>query len=71
MESDFSNAVQWILDPEKAPWKLRNHIMGLERWKGLVERWKVTKIPREINEMVDELAKSGLRRTEDVLRVLD
>ncbi|EOX94177.1 Uncharacterized protein TCM_003565 [Theobroma cacao] len=67
VESDSSNAVSWFHNPKKAPWKLRRELLILEGIKRRIGECKVNKISRENNSMVDELAKSGVTREEELL----
>ncbi|EOX97175.1 Uncharacterized protein TCM_006266 [Theobroma cacao] len=67
VESDSSNAVSWFHNPKKAPWNLRRELLILEGIKRRIGEFKVIKISKESNNMVDELAKSGVMREEEIL----
>lgn len=69
VESDSKNAVQWINAPEKAPWRLRKWILHIEMLKRKVVQWEVQHIFREANQQADNLAKTGIRRVENLLNV--
>ncbi|XVF83582.1 hypothetical protein PTKIN_Ptkin16aG0500900 [Pterospermum kingtungense] len=43
-ESDFRNAVNWVLKPESAPWRLRNIINHVENLKAQVKDWRVVHV---------------------------
>ncbi|XVE65734.1 hypothetical protein DITRI_Ditri08aG0023100 [Diplodiscus trichospermus] len=56
IESDSTNAVNWILKPKEAPWRLRKFINYIENLKALIRDWSVV-IPRESNQVADETCK--------------
>lgn len=70
VESDSKNAVQWINEPKKAPWRMRKWIFHIEMLKRKMVQWEVQHVSREANQQADNLAKSGIGRVQDLLNVL-
>ncbi|EOY03983.1 Uncharacterized protein TCM_019215 [Theobroma cacao] len=69
IENDSSNAVTWLDNLDKSPRRLRKIILGIEELKRQIGAWEVRKVPRSVNEMVDDLAKGRVERSEDFLWV--
>ncbi|XVE85483.1 hypothetical protein DITRI_Ditri17bG0094100 [Diplodiscus trichospermus] len=67
VECDSSNAVTWVVNPNKAPWRYRNVINLIENLKMKISRWEVRHILRECNQIADGLAKTGVSRVNDFL----
>lgn len=67
VKSDSSNAVSWFYNLKKASWKLRRELLILEGIKRRIDEYKVIKINRKSNVMVDELTKSGVMREEETM----
>ncbi|EOY19828.1 Uncharacterized protein TCM_045188 [Theobroma cacao] len=70
VESNSSNVVSWIRNPKRAQWKHKRDLMILEGIKRRIGECSVRKINREANDIVDELAKSGMRE-EELLFICD
>ncbi|XVF83559.1 hypothetical protein PTKIN_Ptkin16aG0498800 [Pterospermum kingtungense] len=66
-ESDSMNAVSWVSNPLKVPWKFRNIISHMENLKRQLQDWKIVHIFRESNSEADSLAKEGINRSTDFL----
>ena len=62
IESDSSNVVNWIKCPQSAPWRMKKYISHIESLKLQLSSWHIDHIPREMNDVADSLAKSGVNR---------
>ncbi|XVF43589.1 hypothetical protein PTKIN_Ptkin02bG0051700 [Pterospermum kingtungense] len=71
VESDSSNVVMWVNNPDKTPWRMRNLMAIIENMKLQVIGWSISHILREANEVADKLAKSGVKRQNDLVVYLD
>ncbi|XP_021296093.1 uncharacterized protein LOC110425486 [Herrania umbratica] len=69
IESDSSNAVKWVQHPETAPWRLQKWLLQIERLREKHNDWKIQQDKREANQRADALAKEGVDRQSDSLRV--
>ncbi|XVF39103.1 hypothetical protein PTKIN_Ptkin01aG0008500 [Pterospermum kingtungense] len=71
VESDSMNAVLWVANPSKVPWRLRCIRNHLENLKAKVAGFEVVYVGREANQVADMLAKEGVGRNIDLLWVND
>ncbi|XVF79323.1 hypothetical protein PTKIN_Ptkin14bG0212200 [Pterospermum kingtungense] len=69
IESDSSNAVKWLLNPESAPWQVRSTMLHIEFLKTKIASWSIIHTRREANDVVDKLSKEGMYRSEPYLKV--
>ncbi|EOY04744.1 Uncharacterized protein TCM_019931 [Theobroma cacao] len=69
IESDSMNVVSWASLPEKSPWSLRQLFLQIALLKGRVAGWQIRHILRSGNEAADSLAKPGIDRSHDLLRI--
>ncbi|XVE91173.1 hypothetical protein DITRI_Ditri20bG0132900 [Diplodiscus trichospermus] len=69
IESDTMNAVNWILRPNSAPWRLRNFINHIENLKLMIRDWRIVHVLRECNQVADNLAKEAVNLTSDFLLI--
>ncbi|EOY00278.1 Uncharacterized protein TCM_010121 [Theobroma cacao] len=60
IESDSRNAIKWINDPRKTPWRLRKWMLHIEVLKKRVKGWKARHTLREGNRKADQLANEGV-----------
>ena len=67
IESDSSNVVKWIHDPQSVPGKMKKYISHIEALKTQLKEWGLVHISRENNEMADFLAKAAVFRDNDLL----
>ncbi|EOY16579.1 Uncharacterized protein TCM_035385 [Theobroma cacao] len=67
IESDSRNAIKWINDPQKTPWRLRKWMLHIEVLKKRVKGWKARHTLREGNCEADQLAKERVGREIDLL----
>ncbi|KAK8495505.1 hypothetical protein V6N12_046194 [Hibiscus sabdariffa] len=65
VESDCSNVVSWFLQPHNAPYSFMQSIISCRR-KWARWKWELELIPREANEVADNLAKRGINRSHDI-----
>ncbi|XVF48899.1 hypothetical protein PTKIN_Ptkin03bG0225300 [Pterospermum kingtungense] len=63
------NAVLWVANPSKVPWRLRCIRNHLEDLKAKVVGFEVVYVRREANQVADMLAKEGVGRINDLLWV--
>ncbi|EOY29149.1 Uncharacterized protein TCM_036783 [Theobroma cacao] len=52
-----------------APWRLRKCLLHIERLREKLNDWKIQHVNREANQRADALAKEGVDRQSDSLRV--
>ncbi|XVF55004.1 hypothetical protein PTKIN_Ptkin06aG0001700 [Pterospermum kingtungense] len=71
VESDSSNVVMWVNNPDKTPCRMRNLMAIIENMKLQVIGWSISHILREANKVADKLAKSGVKRRNDLVVYLD
>ena len=69
IESDSSNVVNWIKCPQSTPWRMKKFISHIESLKLQLFSWHIAHIPREINDVADGLAKSGVNRLNSLFLV--
>ncbi|EOY27900.1 Uncharacterized protein TCM_029620 [Theobroma cacao] len=69
IECDSKNEVSWISKPSKAPWRLRQLILQICALRGIVLDWQSQHILCSGNEAANNLAKTGIERLNDHLRV--
>ncbi|EOY17780.1 Uncharacterized protein TCM_042499 [Theobroma cacao] len=69
IESDSKNAVSWISKPINAPWRLGQLIHQITALKGKVLDRQIHYIPRSGDEVADNLAKTGIERPNDLIRI--
>ena len=67
IESDSSNTVKWIHNPQTVPWRMKKYISHIEVLKSQLKEWDTVYIPRDSNEMADALAKAGVFRRNELL----
>ncbi|XVF81381.1 hypothetical protein PTKIN_Ptkin15bG0150400 [Pterospermum kingtungense] len=67
IESDSSNAVKWVNFPFVAPWAMRSFLNQIEALKSRVLNWRVVHVNREINFVVDTLAKEAALREDELI----
>ncbi|EOX99663.1 Uncharacterized protein TCM_008400 [Theobroma cacao] len=67
IESDSRNAIRWINDPSKTPWRLRKWMLHIEVLKKRVTDWKIRHRLREGNREANLLAKEGVGREVDLV----
>ncbi|XVE50461.1 hypothetical protein DITRI_Ditri01bG0164000 [Diplodiscus trichospermus] len=67
VESDSRNAVNWIIKPELAPWRVRKFISHIENLKLQIKEWDLVHEHREKNQVADYLAKEGVNRADNLL----
>ncbi|XP_017976498.1 PREDICTED: uncharacterized protein LOC18599364 [Theobroma cacao] len=67
IESDSRNAIRWINDPSKTPWRLRKWMLHIEVLKKRATDWKIRHTLREGNREADLLAKEGVGREIDLV----
>ncbi|XVE50293.1 hypothetical protein DITRI_Ditri01bG0150200 [Diplodiscus trichospermus] len=67
IESDSRNAINWVLEPKSAPWKLRSIILDIEQFKTHIHIWQIIHTLRDCNNVADGLARAGVYRTSDPL----
>ncbi|EOY22891.1 Uncharacterized protein TCM_014929 [Theobroma cacao] len=67
IESDSRNAIRWINDPSKTPWRLRKWMLHIEVLKKKVTDWKIRHTLREGNREANLLAKEGVGREVDLI----
>ncbi|EOY15068.1 Calcium-dependent lipid-binding (CaLB domain) family protein, putative [Theobroma cacao] len=67
IECDSKNAITWIDNPDSPPWYLRQLILKIKALRGKTLGWQITYIPRSGNDKADNLAKSGVDRSNDLL----
>ena len=60
IESDSSNVVRRILNPNSMPWKLKIFMSHIKALKLQLGSWQKVQIPRECNDVADALAKSDV-----------
>ena len=71
IESDSSNVVKWMHNPNDAPWSMKRHMTHIEIYKNQLLSCDYVFIPREGNDMADVLAKSGVSRLHDLVVIYD
>ncbi|XVE50304.1 hypothetical protein DITRI_Ditri01bG0151200 [Diplodiscus trichospermus] len=59
IENDSTNVVKWILNPNTAPWRVRNIINHIKKFLKSIGEWKIVHLLRECNLVADLLAKEG------------
>ena len=67
IESDSSNVVKWMSNPSDAPWRMKKYIGRMDICKQQLLSCDFILIPREGNDMADELAKAGVDRQHDLV----
>ena len=67
IESDSSNTVKWIHNPQTVFWRMKKYISHIEVLKSQLKEWDTVYIPRDSNEMADALAKAGVFRRNELL----
>ncbi|EOY01609.1 Uncharacterized protein TCM_011459 [Theobroma cacao] len=70
IETDFINAITWVLKPLSSPWSLRNLMLKIKALLSKIPRWQIIHTSRFGNELADSLAKLGVERATDLLQVL-
>ncbi|EOY07078.1 Uncharacterized protein TCM_021598 [Theobroma cacao] len=71
IERDSSNAVKWVNQPTKGPWRLQKWILHVERLKREVISWQINHTFGGNNQLADRLAKAGIQRVQDLINELD
>ena len=69
IKSDSINVVNWIKCPQSDPWRMKKFISHIESIKLQLSSWHIVHIPREINDVADDLAKFGVNRLNSLLLV--
>ncbi|XVF77402.1 hypothetical protein PTKIN_Ptkin14bG0040100 [Pterospermum kingtungense] len=69
IESDSFNVVQWVSNPDRAPWRLRGILVEMDNLKKLVP--SIKHIFRDANQVADGLAKFGIDRLQEILMFFD
>ncbi|XVF18188.1 hypothetical protein REPUB_Repub11eG0000400 [Reevesia pubescens] len=62
VESDSLNAINWCSNPVQRPWRLWELFCQIDALVSKIGEVDSLKIFREANEIVDKLAKDGMRR---------
>ncbi|XVF82159.1 hypothetical protein PTKIN_Ptkin16aG0022400 [Pterospermum kingtungense] len=69
IESDSKIAINWVNNPESAPWRIRKFVTHMETLKPRVIGLTFVHVFREVNQIVDQLAKEGVRRTSNLFLI--
>ena len=67
IESDSSNVVNRMRNPNGAPWAMKRFMAQMEYFKQQLLSCDFASIPREGNNLADALAKSGVSRQHDLI----
>ncbi|XWS10417.1 hypothetical protein CRYUN_Cryun39dG0075400 [Craigia yunnanensis] len=67
IESDSSNVVNWIHNPQSVPWLMKRIISHIVVLKVQIKECEVLHILRECNDMADGLSKAGVSRRNNLL----
>ena len=67
IESDSSNVVKWIRNPQSVPWSMKRIISHIVVLKVQIKECDVMHILRECNDMADGLAKAGVSRSNNLM----
>ncbi|EOY04114.1 Uncharacterized protein TCM_019370 [Theobroma cacao] len=70
VECNSMNAVTWLTKPPNAPWRIRQLIFQIGALRDKVLNWQIRYIPGSRNEVADNLAKTGIERPNDLIRIL-
>lgn len=65
IESDSTNGVKWVKEPNSVPWRFKKWMLQIEAFKRKVSGWQIKHVLREGNKDTDTLAKEGVNREVD------
>ncbi|XVE67935.1 hypothetical protein DITRI_Ditri09bG0027600 [Diplodiscus trichospermus] len=59
--------MKWLSDPKSAPWRMRRFVTQIINAGDSLLEWSIIHSTREKNVVADSLAKSGVRRIDDLV----